>query len=165
MSLTQERLKELLKYNPETGVFTRLISNSNATKSSIGKPVGFLHPKGYLVVKLDGGSYLLHRLAFLYMTGKMPNAVEHIDGDLSNNIFSNLREAICLTNKHNCKIQRNNQSGIKGIHIEGSRVKRYRATVVKEKVQCRKSFASLEEATVWVRHTREQLYGGFVNHG
>ena len=64
-SLTQEKLKALLHYDPDTGAFTRLAGrtcgNTVRTES-----------RGYIIVSVDGRLFRAHRLAFLYMTGELP---------------------------------------------------------------------------------------------
>lgn len=86
--LTQKRLREVLTYDPETGISTW------AKGRRRGKIAGTTHDtRGSLKVAIDGQRHLLHRLAFLWMTGAMPRwSVEHIDGDHGNNQWENLRE-------------------------------------------------------------------------
>lgn len=49
---------------------------------------------GYRSGRLQGRGLLLHRVAFVLMTGDWPKAlVDHVDGDRLNNRWSNLREA------------------------------------------------------------------------
>ena len=75
--ITQKSLKEILCYDPGTGIFTWLITVSNV---KIGDMAGCLHPSGYWLIKVNRRRYQAHRLAFLYMTGKFPaNEVDHIN--------------------------------------------------------------------------------------
>jgi hypothetical protein len=121
--LTAERLRELLRYDPETGLFSRLIpaGGRNGKKFPAGMVVGSVGSLGYLEVGIDGGNYLLHRLAVLRMTGKWPtDQVDHMNGCRSDNRWSNLREVDNTTNIENrWKPNKNNKSGILGIHLEG----------------------------------------------
>ena len=80
-SLTQERLKEILHYDLDTGVFTWVDCNSD--KPMNGKIAGTRHNMGYtsigidgkvyLSIGIDGKVYLSHRLAWLYVNGFHPN--------------------------------------------------------------------------------------------
>lgn len=85
--LTQQRLIQKLKYDPATGIF-RWRKGKKA-----GQIAGTVHDeRGFRKVSIDGERHFLQRLAFLYMTGFMPNSnIEHIDGDPGNNCWSNLR--------------------------------------------------------------------------
>jgi hypothetical protein len=112
--LTQVELKQQLHYEPETGIFTRLVSNSPTTK--VGEVAGTLNKNGYVYIFTLFQRYRAHRLAWLYMTGSMPNLhIDHINGIRSDNRFCNLREA---TNEQNCKNRKRtvaNKSGFKGV--------------------------------------------------
>ena len=109
--LTQERLKELLKYNPETGIFTRLKSRGN-TKA--GDYCSTKDNKGYYQIKIDNRLYKSHQLAWLYIYGNLSeNHIDHIDRNPSNNSIINLREASCVENQRNSGIRKNNTSGFK----------------------------------------------------
>lgn len=113
--LTQSRLKQLLHYNPASGVFTRLTRPAQCVQ--IGDIAGCQTTYGYLVFRCNGKLYFAHRLAFLYMTGKFPlGDTDHIDCVKSNNQWSNLREATRSQNNQNVKIlRRNNTSGYRGV--------------------------------------------------
>lgn len=89
---SQERLKELLNYDPDTGVFTWKTAVSNI---NVGDVAGHIKPHGYRHLGIDGNYYLAHRLAWVYMTGDDPGSltVDHRNRVRSDNWFSNLRLA------------------------------------------------------------------------
>jgi len=112
--LTQERLKELLDYDPETGLFINKKARGNMKINTIA---GHMHHTGYIMIGVDGKKYLASRLAFLWMEGYFPeNQVDHRDRDRINNKWENLREATNSCNQRNCKIKATNTSGVTGVH-------------------------------------------------
>lgn len=112
--LTQKRLKELLHYDPLTGVFTWLIPQRN--KLCLGDAAGFVH-LGYRIIKILGVQYQAHRLAWIYMTGVWPiDQIDHINGVRDDNKWTNLREATNTTNQQNQRrAHKNNALGILGV--------------------------------------------------
>lgn len=93
--VTVERLKELLAYDPVSGLFTW------RTKLK-GLVAGTLTSDGYVSIGLEGKRYYAHRLAWFYMTGVWPTEeIDHRDRARSNNAWSNLRQASKSQNKHN----------------------------------------------------------------
>jgi len=111
--LTKERLKELLNYEPDTGVFTWRISRGRAM---VNTEAGNLHHSGYTCIKIDGKSYRSHRLAFLWITGEFPpHDVDHRDGDVANNRWKNIRHATKSENMQNRGLNSNNKTGFPGV--------------------------------------------------
>ena len=111
--ITLSRLKELLSYNPKTGLFTRLVSKR---VSKIGTIAGAQDSYGYTQIKLDGKLYLAHRLAWMYMLGVYPSKeIDHINFMRNDNRWCNLREATrCQNAQH---IQRKlPKSGVRGAY-------------------------------------------------
>jgi len=114
--LTQERLKELLYYHPDTGVFFRKIDRGGRRA---GTEAGSLHPSGYVHIRVDHISYKAHRLAWLYMEGYFPeHEVDHLKGILSDNRWNEIRHATHGCNLQNQKKYKNNISGFPGVSWE-----------------------------------------------
>lgn len=111
MELTQEALKKVLHYAPDTGVFTRVKPNGCTQ-------VGHKRANVGLFIKVHGVQYPAGRLAVLYMTGESPgkDRVRYIDGDVFNTKYANLE---VITATHSCRtngVQKNNKSGVRGVH-------------------------------------------------
>ncbi|HVM91349.1 MAG TPA: HNH endonuclease [Terriglobales bacterium] len=101
--ITQERLKELLFYDPDTGLFMWRRDHFCAKE---GMVAGSRAGKQYIRIRVDGKGYYAHRLAVLYMTGEMPPRsidVDHIDLNGQNNRWLNLR---CVPHALNLQNQR-----------------------------------------------------------
>ena len=115
--LTQERLREILHYDPETGEFRWLQRMSNRAK--VGDIAGSAAEGGYRRMRIAGRSYRAHQLAWLYMTGEWGRpTIDHRDRDPANNRWSNLRRATQSNNNANRRRQRDNTSGFKGVHFD-----------------------------------------------
>lgn len=112
--LTQSELKSQLHYDPETGIFTRIVSTSNRVK--VGDIAGRKHNFGYLQIQVNGKLYLSHRLAWLYVYGEFPlNDIDHINMIRDDNWIENLREATRSENLFNRGSNKTNTSGFKGV--------------------------------------------------
>lgn len=126
--ITHPRLIELLDFDPETGAFAWRQRNGNPSFNArfCGKRVGAVHPTGYLIIQVDGGSYLAHRLAWLHVTGQWPkNEIDHKNGNKLDNSFNNLRPATRSQNAAN-RIG-NSTTGYKGVYQKTSG--RYQAMI------------------------------------
>lgn len=170
MMLTCEILRQLLNYDPVTGVFTWKIrpgsdqpTNSWNTRF-VGKVAGSRNRYGYLSIRVGSRAYRAHRLAWLYMTGGWPqDEIDHIDCDKLNNRFSNLRDCGHAENAWNRPAQRGNKSGLKGVSLSSKGARRYyssiRASGKRVHLGC---FHTAEEAHSAYVEAATRLHGEFV---
>ena len=125
--LSQEYLKSVLDYNPETGIFVwkerplfhfpdmRVMKSWNT--QNCGKVAGTIDDKGYIRIGINKIPMFAHRLAVIWMTGEFHEQVDHCDTIKSNNKWNNLRPTIDAHNQRNKPISKRNTSGIKGVHF------------------------------------------------
>lgn len=123
--LSAEKLKSILDYNPETGLFKWRPLTPTAPKSAggrrvggsrLGRPAGAVGTRGYVRITIEGRAYPAHRLAWLWVTGVFPEKeIDHVNRDTSDNRFSNLREATRSENGFNRALLPNNTSGVSGV--------------------------------------------------
>jgi hypothetical protein len=126
--ITSERLRELLHYDTETGVFTWKV---HRMKRVAGKRAGCLAKHGYILIRVERVLYAAHRLAWLYMMGEWPDTIDHIDGKRANNAWGNLRNGSQALNTQNIKAaQVNNESGRLGVWQDKSCHSRYVAQIM-----------------------------------
>lgn len=112
--LTQEYLKQVLKYDPETGIFVWLIKPT--LRIEAGAVAGSKSLNGYITIRYNYRLYYAQRLACLYMTGNFPkHHMDHINRDKTDNMWTNLRECDVSKNNANKSRQKNNTSGYKGV--------------------------------------------------
>lgn len=111
--LTQDRLKEILDYDPVTGIFTWNTSRKKCTK---GKQAGCIRPDGYRTIKVDGIACFASRLAWLFMEGYSPeNQMDHINRIRADERWVNLRHVSSQCNNRNSSNPKNNTSGVAGV--------------------------------------------------
>jgi hypothetical protein len=116
-SLTQQRLREVLHYDPLTGVFTWRV-NRRARFGRVGEVAGTISKSDkHIYISIDCCRYSAQRLAWFYMTGDWPIfEVDHEDTDPVNNRWRNLRDVPHQTNMQNIRRPRsNNSTGFLGV--------------------------------------------------
>jgi HNH endonuclease/AP2 domain len=98
--LTAERLRLLLRYDPATGLFTRLHSCGGRRAGSVA---GYIDRRdGYRIIRVDDKLYPASNLAWLYVTGRFPQLdIDHWDGDRANDKWANLRHVTRTVNSEN----------------------------------------------------------------
>lgn len=151
--ITQDELKKNVFYEPETGMFTR-ISNGNFCETKNGS--------GYIVIKIKRKLYDAHRLAFLYMTGSIPDEVDHKNCIRDDNSWSNLRPASHLENTQNRYESINNTSGFKGVHWHKNKKKWHANIRFNNKKIFLGSFNTAEEASKAYNEAAEKYHKEFA---
>lgn len=113
--ISAERLRELLTYDPLTGEFHWAVNRRGPARA--GDLAGTIGNHRYWSIKLDGGRYLAHRLAWLYVHGMFPTAdIDHINGCRTDNRITNLRDVCRSENTHNVRRPRSNSTtGVLGV--------------------------------------------------
>ena len=153
--LTPSRLRELLHYDPDTGVFTWLV-NSRNTKP--GQVAGYCRGK-YRQISIDGVLYFAHRLAFLHMTGEWPSFdVDHRNGHRSDNRWCNIRPADRSENNQNLGMRSDNSSGYKGVWFNKSNGKWSAMISHRGKRRFLGNFSSAEDAYAAYLAAKSQLH-------
>jgi hypothetical protein len=115
--MNQAELKEVLSYDAATGVFSFRVPKGGKRP---GDPVGSINEHGYVRIGLGGKRYMAHHLAWLYVTGSLPQGeIDHRNRVRSDNRFANLRRASHSDNMKNAKWP--NSFGFRGVHRVGAR--------------------------------------------
>lgn len=160
--LTQARLKSLLHYEPETGVFTALVTRGNVRA---GSALGTNHC-GYRLIRIDRRGYTASRLAWLYMTGEWPaDLIDHADTIKTNNAWTNLRSASHADNMRNRSAFRNRAPRMKGVHLkkDALRMRPWGATIrVNGALKHLGYFSHPEEAHAAYAKAAEANFGSFA---
>lgn len=154
------RVRELLDYSAETGIFRwRIDATSRSKKGALAGHESL----GYLAIIIDGEKFLAHRVAWLYVHGEWPSEfIDHINRNKTDNRMENLRTATKRDNESNKPATSRNSTGYKGVHWRGD-AKKYRA-VIRENGK-RKSlgyFETAEEAARAYDEAARTIFGNFA---
>ncbi len=115
--MTAEEAREMIEYNPATGLFRWRVRLSN--RQNKGWFAGSVNDRGYLRVRMKGVCYRAHRLAWFLYYGEWPeNNIDHINGDTKDNRIENLRD---VTQQENLF----NRRGVKGYTPSGNKYAAY----------------------------------------
>jgi len=178
LELTTELVRELLDYDEHTGEFTWCSRDRSWFKSQrsfniwnnrfAGKVAGtvWTGARGYPTrhITLFGRVWRAHRLAFIYMGRDLPDQVDHLNRDATDNRWCNLLASSAKDNNKNASMPRNNTSGVTGVYWYKLRGKWMARVNLGGKLKYLGLFTDLEEATEVVRAARE-AEGYSVGHG
>lgn len=175
-SIAIDTLRQLLRYDPETGflfwlprdvqTFTSVRFGKTWNTRNAGRVAGRIDEiTGYNKIMLQGIPRLGHRLAWAIHYGEYPSGtIDHINGIRCDNRLNNLRNVSHSANMRNIKKPITNTSGIVGVHW-CKRDKNWRASIqVSRKTKYLGNYDRFEDA-VAARKEAEQRYGFHPNHG
>lgn len=120
--LTVSRLRHVLDYEPDTGVFRWRVTGSGISRAGAvaGAESNSGGGKRYIKIRVDGKLYFAHRLAWLWTHGAWPDSqIDHIDGDGLNNSMRNLRKSNQTQNLGNTSKRSLSKERYKGITRRG----------------------------------------------
>ena len=164
MDITHQQVIDAFSYDPVTGVLSWKNPTSNRVRK--GAVCGTPDKDGYLQVGFMGKYLKTHRVIFLYMTGNHPQyEIDHINGDVTDNRWVNLRDATKHQNSQNTKLTSRNTSGVKGVSWCNQK-RKWRCLVISEGKYIHAGyFSDIQRATDAVRAARIKVHKQFVNHG
>lgn len=180
--ITPENLRQLLRYDPETGKLFWLkrdaalfrpgnnknpvsraqawnkVNAGNEALAFVNSASGYLH--GMIGKKL----VYAHRAAYIITYGTVPDEIDHINGNRTDNRLENLRAVDRKENTKNTRRAVLNTSGTSGVHLD----KRTAKWIAQINVDGRRRhlgvFLTRDDA-VAARKAAETRFGYHPNHG
>jgi hypothetical protein len=158
-----EKIKDLLKYDPDTGIFTWIgKSATRANRTKVGSQAGSLAQNGYTIISIFGNRILAHRLAWFFVYNKFPDKhIDHINGNRNDNRIENLRD---ISHKINCQNKKapssNNKSGYLGVHFSKVSNKWTSQITINRKCKSLGLFKTPEEAYAAYLRAKREIHEG-----
>ena len=112
--MDRNELMRRFAYSPEGGEFIRKVA-APGPNGQIGCIAGNAGALGYVQIMVCRKRYYAHRLAWLFVHGYWPKALDHVNGDRADNRLHNLREVSSSVNMRNRRMSGNNTSGVTGV--------------------------------------------------
>jgi len=183
MSMDIETLRRLIRYDPDTGELSWLSATPGmfeagkrhgaATRCAIwnakysGKAaLAYREPsRPYAYGDILGVKHYAHRVAFALMSGRWPRVIDHIDGDKTNNVWSNLRDGSFSDNMRNLRLGTRNKSGQVGVWFDAARQKWAAEIVTIDKKKLFLGRYACKEEAVLVRREVQKQHGYSERHG
>lgn len=118
--LTLKRLREVLRYEPHSGVFYWRVMRGNMHPGSRAGSSGVGESR--ITICIDYRHYKAHRLAWFYMVGRWPTAqIDHRNRNKNDNRWRNLRQATHKQNMENRRARKDSSSGVRGVYFDRGR--------------------------------------------
>lgn len=155
------RLREVLSFDSETGIFVWAVRRGRSARGSrAGNASG---ARRYVQIEVDGERFYAHRLAWFYIYGEWPpHEIDHINGVSWDNRICNLRLATPTQNQYNKRRHRNNTCGVKGVYWHSKRQRWCARARVNGRAVHFGYFTSLDEARRAYAENVEKYHGAFA---
>jgi len=155
-----EAARKKYRYVKSTGQI--ILRESKVRSELVGKPMGTLNKDGYIYINVEGKAMLAHRLAWFLVMGVWPVEIDHKNTLKHDNRWRNLREATRIENCGNAKTNKNNELGIKGVHLRKT-TQRYRARLCRNgKSISLGEFDTAEQAHAAYAAAAKKYFGEFA---
>lgn len=176
---SQEVLRQLLDYDPETGILrwkergpewfqssdrrsaAERAANFNA--SHAGKEAGEKFVVGYRRVRLFGLYRWSHRIVWKIVYGVEPEQIDHINGQKDDNRLKNLRAVTDAENALNKRFTKISSSGVLGV-TKRSDTGTWQAHIGFRGQKIKLGTFSSLDAAIAARRAAEREYGFHKNH-
>jgi len=180
--ITPEICRQLLRYEPETGLFfwharpREMFESDRIFRSWNTKWAGMAalntircdEKTGYacFIGGIFNRKHKAHRVAWAMSYGEWPDEIDHINGDALDNRINNLRSVTHHENCLNRRMPRDNQSGVFGVYWS----KRHNRWLAKIKIPATRRYKHLGlfdniEAASSAVEAGKLMYGYHKNHG
>ena len=146
---------DAIEYYPKSGEFYY------KTAPKFCEPAGY-NANGYVIISYQNQTIRAHRLAFLIMTGSIPEFIDHNDQNRANNVWDNLNKSSPAHNAKNQTKAKNNTSGFTGVYQVGD--KWTAKIMIDGRLQHLGTFDTIMEAYA-VRRQADFDNGYNINHG
>jgi hypothetical protein len=165
--ITQEEVRRLFDYR-EDGALIRKVAVGGPA-GQIGRAIGSITTGGaerpdkkYLITKIAGKHYCVHKLVYLWHHGQWPEQIDHINRDSLDNRIENMRASDACSNMQNRKLFKNNTSGVKGVSWDKIHNKWSVYVGVNRKIKQIGYFEDLEFAELVSQEARLKYHGAFA---
>lgn len=173
---TQAALRCLVEYSPETGDLTWKVRNPDDFPDTdlrsikafntgyAGKPaLSCRNGRGYMHGTIFGQYITAHRVIWRLVTGEVPETIDHINGDQTDNRWVNLRNVTNKINSRNKRLRTSNRSGCSGVWREDP--SKWRAYIRAGGRNVALGVFDKKQDAIAARRAAERRHGYHTNHG
>jgi hypothetical protein len=165
--LNQQILKNLFDYREDGNLIRKksIAGNGNSAGAVVGSiPKKITRSNRYVMTKIQGQHYCVHKLIYMWHTGVWPEQIDHINTNSLDNRIENLRLATTSQNASNRKMFCSNTSGAKGVSWHKAQKKWFVYMNVNKKRKNIGYFDNLELAKLVAIEARDKYHGVYANH-